>query len=420
MSITIKAKLRPSVSPNQAATITYRVCIRRRTATVSSGIRITPEQWNPISERLNIPDETAPEKRERTLQLNECIRNDLKRLAEIAADLQQTAPHTITAHEVCARFRQTDTYPGFLHFMKQEIERLTSEKHFSTAEKYHTARQHLCRFLQNADIRIDNLSAQMMLRFEKHLYANGICPNSSSAYMRCLSAVYHRAISTFGLPDTHPFKPVFTGVAGTQKRAIPQRILQKIIEMNTPQDTKTALARDIFLFSFYTRGMSLIDILFLRKENISGDTLCYRRRKTGQWLHIRLEPCMKEILKRYAQKTEPTPHLFPIITTDMPEAAYVQYRHYLAAYNYQLRKIGKTLKLGMPLTGYVARHTWATTARDSGISTPIISACLGHTSERTTLIYLDSLDNNLLDRANRKIIGKLKNKKFTALRKSGE
>lgn len=419
MSITIKAKLRRSVSPSKAATITYQVCHRRRTATISSGIRIAPEQWDALSERLSVPNETDPEKHECTLQLNERIRNDLRRLTEIATKLQRDTQCPITAQEVCARFRQSDSLPGFLHFMKQEIERLTHEKRFSTAEKYHTSRQHLCRFLQNADIRIGDLSAQMMLRFEKHLHAHGVCPNSSSAYMRCLSAVYHRAISTFNLPDAHPFRAVFTGVAHTRKRAIPQHILQKIIEMNIPPNTKTALARDIFLFSFYTRGMSLIDILFLRRENICGDTLCYQRRKTGQWLHIRLEPCMKEILKRYRRKTN-TSHLFPIITTETAEVAYVQYRHYLAAYNYQLRKIGKSLKLDMPLTGYVARHTWATAARDSGIATPIISACLGHTSERTTLIYLDSLDNNLLDEANRKIIGKLKNKKSTGLRKSGE
>lgn len=420
MSTSIKATLRQSSSPKHPSTIVYRVCHHRRTATVSSGIRIATRLWDAATEQLTLSANTSASEREKRLQINVRIKNDLQRLKDIAARLEQTQESTFTAHDVCSRFRQSDNTPGFLTYVRQQAEELKQEKHFATAEKYSTALQHLHRFLHTDDIRIDNLTPTMMLRFEQWLSAQHICPNSSSAYMRSLSACYHRAISTYGMPDTHPFKAVFTGVAHTRKRAITQNDLRKIIAMKRPHNQKTALAHDIFLFSFYTRGMSLVDILFLQQNNITGHTLCYRRRKTGQWLNIHLEPCITEILKRYANKSNKSPYLFPVITTHDAEAAYLQYRHYLAAYNYQLHIIGRLLKLDTPLTGYVARHTWATAARDSGIATPIISACLGHTSERTTLIYLDSLENHLLDEANRKIIRKLKNKKITGLSKSGE
>lgn len=420
MSTTIKALLRPSSAMGSSGTIIYRVCRHRRTAIVSSGIQITQQLWDSASQQMTDSCDIRLRKSEQAQQINECIKCDKKLLYDIATQLRQTKGETFTAHDVCVQFRQLHQMPSFPKFIQQEIERLQKDKRFSTAEKYHTSLRHLRRFLSTPDIPISSLTPQIIQQFEEYLLLQHVCPNSASAYMRSLSACYHRAIKAFELPDSHPFDNVFTGVAHTRKRAITQSVLRKIIDMDPPQSIKAALARDIFLFSFYARGMSLVDILYLRKENITGNILCYQRRKTGQWLQIHLEPCMKEILRRYASPTRTPPYLFPIITTSDAETAYHQYRHYLAAYNYQLRNIGKLLKLDIPLTGYVARHTWATAARNSGIATPIISACLGHTSERTTLIYLDSLDNNLLDKANRKIIGKLKHKKITALRKSGE
>ena len=58
------------------------------------------------------------------------------------------------------------------------------------------------------------------------------------------------------------------------------------------------------------------------------------------------------------------------------------------------------LKTGKKLTFNVARHSWASLARTRGIPVSIISEGLGHTSEKTTEIYLDELDARELDRAN--------------------
>lgn len=38
-------------------------------------------------------------------------------------------------------------------------------------------------------------------------------------------------------------------------------------------------ARDMFMLSFYLRGMSLMDMAFLRKSDLSYGYVTYRRRK---------------------------------------------------------------------------------------------------------------------------------------------
>ena len=68
--------------------------------------------------------------------------------------------------------------------------------------------------------------------------------------------------------------------------------------------------------------------------------------------------------------------------------------------NNKLKKIGEQLGLGIPLTSYVARHTWASIAKSKNIPVSTISEALGHDSETTTRIYLTSLDTSSVDKAN--------------------
>ena len=70
-----------------------------------------------------------------------------------------------------------------------------------------------------------------------------------------------------------------------------------------------------------------------------------------------------------------------------------------ALYNKSLKQIGKLVGLDQPLTSYVARHTWATILKREGISISIISEGLGHSSEKTTRVYLKGFEDETLDKA---------------------
>lgn len=65
------------------------------------------------------------------------------------------------------------------------------------------------------------------------------------------------------------------------------------------------------------------------------------------------------------------------------------------------------VQLPIPLTMYVARHSWASIAKQKQISISVISGALGHDSEKTTLIYLSTLDTFAVDNANSEILAAL-------------
>ena len=161
---------------------------------------------------------------------------------------------------------------------------------------------------------------------------------------------------------------------------------------------------DMFLLSFYLRGMSIIDMAFLRKTDLINGFIVYRRRKTGQKLTIRWTNEMQLILDKYA--VNPTQYLLPIIKhTGINERAC--YRNTAYRININLNRIAQMLNLNFRLTMYVARHSWASVAKAKGVPISVISVGMGHESETTTRIYLSSLDTSVVDRANDLIISSL-------------
>ncbi|MDR1652953.1 MAG: site-specific integrase, partial [Prevotellaceae bacterium] len=159
-----------------------------------------------------------------------------------------------------------------------------------------------------------------------------------------------------------------------------------------------ALARDLFLFSFYMRGISFVDMANLRKSNVQNGYITYFRSKTRQMLTVKIEPCMQKIILRYEAQTIDD-YLLPVFT-DTNRIHASQLRNY----NKRLHRISQKLGLDKPISSYVSRHTWATIALRRGIPVEIISESMGHENEATTRIYLASLGQAVVDRANAEII----------------
>jgi len=204
-----------------------------------------------------------------------------------------------------------------------------------------------------------------------------------------------------------PFGGVYTGVDRTRKRAIDERLIARLKSLDLPVSGALPLARDLFVFSYCMRGMAFVDMAFLRKKDMRDGAIHYVRRKTGQRMTVHLEPCMREIIGRYAPRTRDTPYLFPVLTAEDPARAYAQYQVALNYYNRLLKKLASLLGLDSGLSSYTSRHSWATAARNHNVPLPVISAGMGHTSERTTQIYLSALETSVIDSANRKILASL-------------
>ena len=220
--------------------------------------------------------------------------------------------------------------------------------------------------------------------------------------MKRLRAVHNKAVEEDCLLDRHPFKKVYTASEKTVKRAIPLTFIRQLKALDLEHSHTRRFARDMFLLSFYLRGMSFVDMAYLQKKNLRNGVLTYRRRKTGQLLTIRWENCMAKLAARYASSPS-SPYLLNILREEKGDIRR-QYHNALTAINRHLKEIGREMKLPLSLTMYVARHSWASIAREKGIPLSVISEGMGHESESTTRIYLASLEAEVVDKANRMIL----------------
>ena len=293
----------------------------------------------------------------------------------------------------------------FIPFMQAQIDELRTLGRQRTSETYATTLRSFSRFLQGSDLLLDHLVPELIMAYESYLQSCGACPNTSSFYMRNLRAVYNRAVSKGLTRQRYPFKYVYTGVEQTVKRAIPIKVIQRIKLLDLSARCKLAFARDMFMFSFYTRGMSFVDMAYLRKCDLNGTYLTYRRRKTGQTLHIKWEKNMRELVEKYDIPS--SPYLLPIIKPDAMTDVRKQYLYASQNINRYLKQLGRELGFSKPLTLYVARHAWASIAKSKNIPLSVISEGMGHESEATTRIYLASLDTKAVDKANHLILKSL-------------
>ena len=175
------------------------------------------------------------------------------------------------------------------------VQTLISSQRERTAETYISATNSLIKSLGRDDITLNEIDISVVSAYEYSLQRKGLARNTISFYIRNLRAIYNRAVDEELIADKRPFRRAYTGTSSTHKRAVEPKIIRSIAQLDLSHSRSIQMAADIFLFSFYTRGMAFVDIASLKWEQIKNGYLIYRRRKTGQQIVILWEPCMQQI-----------------------------------------------------------------------------------------------------------------------------
>ena len=394
----IKIKFRPSTVDGKEGGIYFQIIHNRVVRQLNTDYKVFADEWDAESESVVI----NVNRFNFLLGIQERLSWDVVRLEKVVRTLD-IERRRFTADDVITMFHKLTKESSLFTFMQGVIAQLKQLGKIRTSETYTATLKSFMAFRESQDVPLDGISSDMMLLYEAHLKARDVRMNTISFYMRNLRAVYNRAVEKGLTPQNKPFRHVYTGVDKTIKRAIPIKEIKALKELDLSLKPSLNFARDMFMFSFYTRGMSFIDMAYLKKSDLQNGILTYRRRKTGQQLSINWEKCMEDIVSKYAQNQ--TDYLLPIIKETVNERR--QYDNALHLVNYHLKDLSSLLKLQRPLTMYVARHSWASAAKAKNIPLSVISEGMGHDSEATTQIYLASLETSVVDKANKMILGLL-------------
>lgn len=397
----IKVKFRPSTVVGHEGSIYYQIIHERKVRQLPACYKIFPEEWD--DKRSTVATTHNSDRKPLILSIRERIKWDMERLAKIDRKLNATGlPYTID--DVIDEFNRYASEYSLFNYMESVIAKLKQKEKVGTAGTYRSTLNSFKKYMKDQDIMLDCITSETMEGYEAWLRNRGIIPNTISFYTRILRAFYNRAVEEDIIENRNPFRHVYTGVDKTVKRALPLAIIKKIKALDLSLTPSLDYARDMFMMSFCLRGMSFIDMAFLKKSDLKNGYFTYRRHKTGQQLVIAWTKEMQMLVDKYPENR--SDYLLPIIRNPGTNER-CTYRNVGYNINHNLKRIAGMVGIVIPLTLYVARHSWASAAKAKGIPISVISEGMGHDSEATTQIYLASLDTSVVDRANSLILSSL-------------
>lgn len=383
---------------NGESPLMIRVCKDGKKKYQSLGISIKVEQWD---FKTNQPKAKCPNRDRIILLINEKI-NEIQK----SALDKRIAGKDFTAATLIESYNNNVCNKTVGEYYLTYIQNLQKENRIRYAGMFEVSYSSFIKFNKHLDIPFSDINVTWLRRYELWMKEQNLSLSTISTRIRHLRAVFNLAIAEHAIKhDCYPFNSYKISKLNKQtaKRAISKKEVLKIMQYqgNTPME---CLAIDVFVFSYLNAGINFIDIAKLKCSNIVESQLIYNREKTKKLINVPLQQKAMEIIAKY--KNDKSPYLFPILTSFHKTEIQIANRLHkvLAKINKHLKEIGEKLNLPIPLTTYVARHSYATVLKRAGVSTSIISESLGHSSEKITQVYLDSFENAQINNAMKNLL----------------
>lgn len=395
----IKLKYRPSTVKCKDGTLYFQIIHMRQVRQIYTDLHVSNNEWDAEEAKVIIPSGTTPERAGYLSSVKASIKELCSKLSSILQQFDRKGlPYMVD--DVVKIYNTPAAIVGLVSFTRKLIDDMRKIGKRAAVKRFGTTLNSLLGYTDGDEVSWSDLTSIFILGFEGYLMKRGLCRNSTSFYMRNLRAIVNRAAEhDFEVPH-NAFKHVYMGVDKTVKRAVNIDIIRKIRDIDLSGRPALDFARKVFIFAFYMRGMSFVDVAFLKKSDLHNGVITYSRRKTRQQLMVRIEPETKKLIESFGKND--TGYLLPIIKEGGD--AEREYENAYYRINRNLQKVGKMIGLEKKLTLYVARHAWASIALANHVAVSTISKAMGHDSEKTTIIYLQSLDTSLVDNANSDII----------------
>lgn len=276
----VKLKFRPSADPGKEGTLVFQLIHGRVVRRIASGYKIFSSEWNEACGRVVLP--LAMSARHGKIELIRFnVEWELQRLRKAVGLLERTRRRWTIDEAVRRAFPCVDAGHSVFGFISAQASRKRQLGKIRSSETYRSALNSFMRFRQGIDLTFDMIDSDLMVLYEAELRGRGVSRNTSSFYLRILRTNYKLAVEEGLTQDRSPFKHVYCGIDKTVKRSLPFSGIKKIKELDLAQRPKLAFARDMFIFSFCTRGMSFVDMAFLKKKTFGTATLLTAGRRPG-------------------------------------------------------------------------------------------------------------------------------------------
>ena len=399
MSTTISVVCYKSkVLKNNESPLMLRICKDGRRKYESIGISILPSLWD---FKQNKPTRKCPNKEYIERLIAEKVKVYTDKVIEFKSQEKE-----FTATSLMEKVNKPVKRKTVQEVFNQYIQELESANRLRYADMYKCTMHSLIKFNKHLDIPFSDMDTIWLKRYEVWLQSQGLAINTLGTRFRHLRVIYNFAIEEkIVKSEYYPFNSFKVSKLSqtTAKRSIQKDEILSVLNYQG-QTPLECLAIDLFTFSYLAAGINFGDIARLTKDNILENRLIYIRKKTQKQIKVSLQEQAIKLIQKYSMPDNP--YLFPILSSfHKTEQQKVNRIHkIIAKVNKSLKEIGERLNIPIDLTTYVARHSFATVLKRSGVNTTLICEALGHSSERVTQIYLDNFGNDQMEDAMKNLL----------------
>ena len=387
---------------------TYRIVIRltkdRRPLTMATGYAVNIDDWDnkagEIRKRCKLFNSVA--------RVNNLLHQKVSGIRDVIQRLEfDHKLEQMTTRDIITMFKRNNSgIPSVYEYLSDVISEMKSAGKYGNAEKYQWLTNALMDFKLSSNINFADIDFRFLNAFEAYRLSKGNCYNTIAVHLRTLRATFNRAIKEGVVPsEAYPFNKFRIKSEKTVHRALTIEELKMLKKVEVEKHTQLWHAKNFFLASFYLSGISFCDLARLKVSDIADGRIRYKRQKTSVAYSIGIVTELDRILRLYIQEKAPEDYIFPIVKRDRTaELIRRDIRNATKNYNKYLKVVVAMAGIKKNVTGYWARHTWASVANSKKIPVTAISQALGHSSVSTTMVYLDSFDNDSLDRFNEQVV----------------
>ena len=313
----------------------------------------------------------------------------------------------VTVERVKKLLFQENTDTCFVDFVTELIERMKKGNEIGNAWVYRNMRNSIKRFGRKS-IHFSDIDSKFLSKYKSWLQSKGLANSTVHLYLRTLRAAFNKAIQEGEVSlQLYPFKNQFNpngfSLSGIRiepnHRALSEEELKVLAEMDITKYPHLKDTYYMYWFMFHCRGLNWTDLCLLQRGNFRAGRITYTRKKTGKAYSIKVTPQIRKILDQFDSSTN---YIFPVLSQRHKTEAQKKNRIKRIS-----KKVNNDLKEIAIITGidpdqfttYSARHSYAMCLRRGGVGTEIISQALGHSDLSTTKHYLESFENDVIDKA---------------------
>lgn len=285
------------------------------------------------------------------------------------------------------------------------IANLKLENRIGTLVTYECAKKSIEKF--NKNLTFAEITPTFLKKYENFMIEKGGSISTVGIYLRSLRAIYNlqnidASVYPFGTSKNKYSIPT----SKNTKKALTIQEIGKIYSFKGEMSRTKEMAKDYWLFLYLCNGMNVKDFCLLKWENINGNMLTYKRAKTvrsqreSKHIAVALKPESMEIIKKWGQPSvNKEAFIFPHLNTKMNELQKMAtYKQLTKIINKYVKQIANELEIDKNVTTYFARHSFATVLKRSGAKIEMISELLGHSNVGVTESYLDSFENDQIQK----------------------